>query len=333
MKCEIIKDLLPAYCDGVCSPDAAEEIERHTQNCPDCKRLLEDYRSDVEPLNKSEPQKPFRKIKKKFFRNKSVIVFLIIVLALVLFAVGFLTYGQIVRVPYIPSFETVISSQKAKKIAKKFCEGDIDYVIENVAPYEVNPLLSSDDVKEHSRKVLSDFYGKYFEGKNLTVETHGIFWDGYDEIMYDNDVNPLTEVSILDGGEPLADMSFYERSGGKFELMVFDGGNNTVSETDTGNLNYALSPTTPVDFLETQFLNCSDEVGKIEFYTRDLTDTEEESLALAEKFAAVTKNMPCEKVFYTDFRYDKENERYLADVGYIFCEKSSGKRAVYTRTM
>ncbi|MDE6596023.1 MAG: zf-HC2 domain-containing protein, partial [Oscillospiraceae bacterium] len=29
MKCEIIRDLLPAYCDCVCSVETAAEIEQH----------------------------------------------------------------------------------------------------------------------------------------------------------------------------------------------------------------------------------------------------------------------------------------------------------------
>ena len=83
MKCEIIKDLLPAYCDCVCSLETAVEIEQHTANCPDCKKLLENYRSDIEPLNKAEPEKPFRRIKRGIFRNKSIIAALILILVIV----------------------------------------------------------------------------------------------------------------------------------------------------------------------------------------------------------------------------------------------------------
>lgn len=131
MKCEIIKDLLPAYCDCVCSLETAAEIEQHTQSCEDCKKLLEDYRSDIEPLNKSAPEKPFRKIKRKIFRSKLAVVLLIIILAGVLCTIGYLTYGQIKRRHDIHSFETIISSQKAEKLIKRYCEGDIDYVMKD----------------------------------------------------------------------------------------------------------------------------------------------------------------------------------------------------------
>ncbi|MDE7303996.1 MAG: zf-HC2 domain-containing protein [Oscillospiraceae bacterium] len=334
MKCEIIKDLLPAYCDCVCSAETAAEIEQHTANCADCKKLLENYRSEVEPINKVEPEKPFRKIKRGIFRNKLAIAVLIILLAEILFVVGYLTYGQVVRSPYHPSFETIISSQKAKKLAKKFCEGDVDYVMENIATYEISPALYStmDDVNEHCRNALADFYEKYFKGKNLQMKFEDFFGGSYDEFQYENEVNPLTEIHIFDGSTPLLNMFLYERSGGKLVLDIV-GCNVAVSETDIGTLNFALNPRAPSDWVETAILNNAKDLERFEFYTRDLTETPEEERALAENFSDLMEDMFCENVFYTYFRFDKENSRYLIDMGYIFREESSGKQAVYTRTV
>ena len=33
MKCEIIRDLLPLYCDGLCSEASKQEIEAHVAQC------------------------------------------------------------------------------------------------------------------------------------------------------------------------------------------------------------------------------------------------------------------------------------------------------------
>ena len=41
MKCEIIRDLLPAYCDEVCSEETAAEIKAHTAECSECRKMLE----------------------------------------------------------------------------------------------------------------------------------------------------------------------------------------------------------------------------------------------------------------------------------------------------
>lgn len=40
MKCGIIRDLLPLYHDGVCSPESREEVEEHLKTCPDCRAAL-----------------------------------------------------------------------------------------------------------------------------------------------------------------------------------------------------------------------------------------------------------------------------------------------------
>lgn len=37
MSCEIIQDLLPLYCDGVCSQDSKQAIETHLEECEKCR--------------------------------------------------------------------------------------------------------------------------------------------------------------------------------------------------------------------------------------------------------------------------------------------------------
>ena len=44
MSCEIIQDLLPLYCDGVCSQDSRQAVEAHLAGCESCRadvRLME----------------------------------------------------------------------------------------------------------------------------------------------------------------------------------------------------------------------------------------------------------------------------------------------------
>lgn len=333
MKCEIIKDLLPAYCDCVCSLETAAEIEQHTASCEGCKKLLEDYRSDIEPLNKAEPEKPFRKIKRKIFRSKSAVISLIIILVTVLSAVGYLTYGQIVRSPDHPSFETIISSQKAKKLAKKFCEGDIDYVMENIEIYQTGFVRSVgfDEIREHCRSALTDFYEKYFKDKNLQVKIDG--YCGYDSFQFETGQIPLTELGINDGSTTILDIDIFEHNGGKFYLYLI-GCNTAVSETDIDTVNLALNPIEPAAILDATIINYKPErVSNFSLFADRFSQTPEEKQAIIENTAALIEDMYCEKAFYTEFRFDTENNRYLVDIGYIFIETSSGKRVMYTRTV
>ncbi len=50
ISCEIIKDLLPLYHDGVCSNDSRAMIEEHLADCDSCKAELQTM-DDALPIN------------------------------------------------------------------------------------------------------------------------------------------------------------------------------------------------------------------------------------------------------------------------------------------
>ncbi len=333
MKCEIIRDLLPAYCDCVCSIETAAEIESHVDGCADCKKLLDDYRSDIKPTG-GAPEKPFRRISEKIFRNKLVIAALAILLAAVLCGVGYLTYGQIVREPHHPSFETIISSQKAKKIVERFCEGDIDYVMENIEIYQPKYFSSvrRDDITEHCRTTLTDFYEKYFKGKNLKVKIGG--YCGYDSFQFESGNIPFTDLNICDGSTAILELMFFEHGCGKF-LMSPVGCKTVIDESDIDTVDLALNPIEPDALTDAAIINSNpdQEDKNFKVFATRFSQTPEEKQTRIENAAALMENMYCEKAFYTGFTYDSENSRYLVDIGYIFIETSSGKRVMYSRTV
>ena len=41
MKCEIIRDLLPLYIDGLTSIESNQEIEKHLKNCEECQKYYQ----------------------------------------------------------------------------------------------------------------------------------------------------------------------------------------------------------------------------------------------------------------------------------------------------
>ncbi len=85
MKCEIIKDLLPSYIDGLTSAESNSEIEVHLITCQECTEMLEQMKTEVDvenvELNK-EMIKPFKKL------NKRVIKSVLITLAACIMVVG-----------------------------------------------------------------------------------------------------------------------------------------------------------------------------------------------------------------------------------------------------
>lgn len=91
ISCEIIKDLLPLYHDGVCSNDSRTMVEEHLADCENCKAELQAMDDEL-PINNAEQnlneadavQKLSRRWKKGM--NRSLlkgIVIAVIVIALV----------------------------------------------------------------------------------------------------------------------------------------------------------------------------------------------------------------------------------------------------------
>lgn len=54
MKCEIIKDLLPNYIDGLTSRESNEAIEQHLETCSSCAKYLNDMKADMKEAVKED---------------------------------------------------------------------------------------------------------------------------------------------------------------------------------------------------------------------------------------------------------------------------------------
>ena len=49
MNCEIIKDLLPLYVDGICSKETEQAVREHLKTCDACRTVYEDMCRAVTP--------------------------------------------------------------------------------------------------------------------------------------------------------------------------------------------------------------------------------------------------------------------------------------------
>ena len=48
MNCAVIRDLLPLYCDQVCSPESRQAVEEHLAGCPQCRACYEKMAAPAE---------------------------------------------------------------------------------------------------------------------------------------------------------------------------------------------------------------------------------------------------------------------------------------------
>lgn len=70
MKCELIRDLLPLYIDGLTSEESNREIEKHLKNCKECRVYYQEMKGEIpetESVSEEEIEDAglIKKIKKK----------------------------------------------------------------------------------------------------------------------------------------------------------------------------------------------------------------------------------------------------------------------------
>lgn len=88
IKCEMIQDLLPLYCDEVCSGETRQAVEEHLAACPDCRRCLEQMAEQSRPVTAGPGEdakaRVLRGTKKQFSRRRRRSVFIAVAAMLVL---------------------------------------------------------------------------------------------------------------------------------------------------------------------------------------------------------------------------------------------------------
>lgn len=85
-ECEIVRDLLFCYCDGVASNSSKELVEKHIQTCEECKQVLEDMKQDKNQQEDHEEIDYLGKINQKMKRKTRITIISLIIL--IIFVIG-----------------------------------------------------------------------------------------------------------------------------------------------------------------------------------------------------------------------------------------------------
>ena len=108
ISCEIIKDLLPLYHDGVCSNDSKTMIEEHLANCDSCKAELRAMDDELpvnnadRNLNEAEAVKKLSRRWKKGMRKsllKGILITILVIALIALVIYSFMDF-RIIPKPY-----------------------------------------------------------------------------------------------------------------------------------------------------------------------------------------------------------------------------------------
>ncbi len=96
MKCDIIKDLLPLYCDGLTSQDSNEEIKNHLSECEECTSVYDSMKQNEDIINPADNDiQPLKKVKK---RNILKIVAAVFITAVILVTAFFFLFWGVIPI-------------------------------------------------------------------------------------------------------------------------------------------------------------------------------------------------------------------------------------------
>ena len=73
-RCEIVRDLMPLYIDGVCSETSAAVVEDHIKDCPACRDMLGRMKNDELDRAVYEEKEQVLRNQAGFFKRKSAMV-------------------------------------------------------------------------------------------------------------------------------------------------------------------------------------------------------------------------------------------------------------------
>ncbi|MBM6802478.1 zf-HC2 domain-containing protein, partial [Mediterraneibacter glycyrrhizinilyticus] len=90
ISCNIIKDILPLYLDGVVSDDTRQMVEEHLRTCDQCREEAVTLKQDVVlPASKSvrlAETEVVRGLKKKLFRKKFLVSAVSVIITIAILA-------------------------------------------------------------------------------------------------------------------------------------------------------------------------------------------------------------------------------------------------------
>lgn len=114
MDCDIIRDLLPLYADGLTSEASSRYIEEHTARCPACQKLLQEMTAPLEIEPEDEEQKIMRILQAQYKkqRRKVLLTWAGVLLAFVLVVWGMMEIR-------FSGEEIFVSSTNEEKILKE----------------------------------------------------------------------------------------------------------------------------------------------------------------------------------------------------------------------
>lgn len=201
LSCEIVKDLLPSYIEGLTSEVTNQEIENHLANCEECSLAYNQMKIPIETPLEAEPLDYLKKVKQR--TNKKIITVVAMIAAFFLVLVGIRVYLVGVDSQGVANYYPLMSSTmqgedvlviqgelgNRSRVFKKFqvsTEGDVATIqlIERYAlPWENdNAYYVGYQIPNGIKQIVFNDYVVWEKGVLISKETNELYKTKHDYI-------------------------------------------------------------------------------------------------------------------------------------------------------
>ena len=206
-ECDIVKDLLFSYNDGVLSETSNEFVEEHLKNCESCKKALEEIRQESKDIEQKKEIDAFKGVRKKLTKKNIIIsISLIILLIIIIFNIlVFKNYNEVASTMVV-YLEEDITNEQLENIEEKITQNveniEIAYVskeqeLEEVKTWlgentnvldvynnsENNPLLANLEIKANTNKEIQEVVEAIQGMPGIRSISSYINWNPYELFM------------------------------------------------------------------------------------------------------------------------------------------------------
>ncbi len=203
-ECRIIQDLLPLYIDEVVSKESNDFIEKHLQECKQCKEMLNLLKQEEQVSNIDEKE-AIRKFHKKLrYKNLKTLIITLLCIIIILYIGWQLLYVNEYMVPYaenlvnveIPEDEGIdikINTKNYKNgyaILVKTGENIYDVYV-NITQNIITKLFKDNDQSNNliriGNNICIDFQSekiRFFEPENAKIQNIYYINENYKDIVF-----------------------------------------------------------------------------------------------------------------------------------------------------
>lgn len=179
IKCGVIEDLLPLYQDKVCSEESIALIEKHLEECENCKKLTESMQIEFavsEETEEKSTNKYFKKGFKKIKRRFAIILICVLVLAPMLILLGRLSVNEIRKEGV--AFSNIDDIKYTKKFLENIKNGNFEKafsLIDRADDYYsiIEPIELDDPMDDYEKIEIN--------GETWYINNNCMLYDFYDK--------------------------------------------------------------------------------------------------------------------------------------------------------